>query len=215
MKIPSSAICGSKYGNKCTLWEVEVEVKRNIYSQPNWIEPGSLYNNSGALPVPPTLELKAYWCNFKLRARARAAVLSSSASLSQLPQFSGHFLSSLLLSFSVPQSLNRSLKETKYCWFSIKNAKLCSLGWCKLNANGIRKRSRALFCRASSPLSSSRWVLLTLSILCPLFLAVPSINLSKIKIILGNAENQTQGCWVRSKNATSVLCSSHMKGSLL
>ena len=37
------------------------------------------------------------------------------------------------------------------------------------------------------------------------------MNPSDIKIFLwnffGNAENQTRGCWVRSKNATSVLCS--------
>ena len=35
-----------------------------------------------------------------------------------------------------------------------------------------------------------------------------SVNLSNIKIkIIGNAENQTRGCWVRSRYATSVLCS--------
>ena len=35
---------------------------------------------------------------------------------------------------------------------------------------------------------------------------MPSINLSNIKRkILGKAENQTWGCWVRSKYATSVL----------
>ena len=32
-----------------------------------------------------------------------------------------------------------------------------------------------------------------------------SINLSNIGKIIGNAENRTQGCWVRSANATSVL----------
>ena len=38
--------------------------------------------------------------------------------------------------------------------------------------------------------------------------AVLSINLGNIEIkILGNAENQIRGCWVRSKRATSVLCS--------
>ena len=30
-------------------------------------------------------------------------------------------------------------------------------------------------------------------------------NLSNIGIIFRNAENRTRGCWVRSKNATSVL----------
>ena len=40
---------------------------------------------------------------------------------------------------------------------------------------------------------------------------VPSIDFSNIKNnslekILGNAENQTRGCWVRTVNATSVLC---------
>ena len=37
-------------------------------------------------------------------------------------------------------------------------------------------------------------VRLALSSLCPLFKAVPSIN-------LGNAENRTRGCWVQSKSA--------------
>ena len=38
--------------------------------------------------------------------------------------------------------------------------------------------------------------------------AAQSINSSNIKnTIFGNAENQTGGSWVRSKNATSVLCS--------
>ena len=65
-----------------------------------------------------------------------------------------------------------------------------------------------LFCNTSFPLASTRWVRLTLSRLWPLFLAVPSINLSTIKRkILGIAENRTLGCWVRSSYATSVQCS--------
>ena len=64
------------------------------------------------------------------------------------------------------------------------------------------------FCGTSLPLASTRWVWLTLSSLYPRFCAVTSINLSNIKRkILGNAENQTQGCWVRSK--CTVLCSPH------
>ena len=56
------------------------------------------------------------------------------------------------------------------------------------------------------PLANTRWVSLTLSSLCLLFLALPSINKSNIKSkILGNAENQTRGCRVRSRYATSVL----------
>ena len=57
-------------------------------------------------------------------------------------------------------------------------------------------------------LASIRWVWLTFSSLRPLFRAVPSINLSNIKInILGNAENHTRGSCVRSKSAISVQCS--------
>ena len=38
----------------------------------------------------------------------------------------------------------------------------------------------------------------------------PPINLSNFEIdFFGNAENKTQGCWVKSNNATSVLCSPH------
>ena len=56
--------------------------------------------------------------------------------------------------------------------------------------------------------TSTRWVWLTLSSPCQLFLVVPSINLSNIKRkMFGKADNQTQCCWVRSKRATSVLCS--------
>ena len=60
-----------------------------------------------------------------------------------------------------------------------------------------------LFCSTSLPLASTRRVQLTLSSLCL------SIELSNIKRkVLWNAENQTWGCWVRSKYATSVLLSS-------
>ena len=53
---------------------------------------------------------------------------------------------------------------------------------------------RNVFCSTSFPLSSTTWVRLTWSSLCPLFKAVPSMTFSNIKRkILGNAENQTQG----------------------
>ena len=65
-----------------------------------------------------------------------------------------------------------------------------------------------VFCNTSLPLASTRWDLLTLSSLCTLFQALPSINISNIKKkIIGNAKNQTQGCWVRSKYVTCVLSS--------
>ena len=36
---------------------------------------------------------------------------------------------------------------------------------------------------------------------------MPPKNITNVKIkILGSAENRTQGCWARSKYATSVLC---------
>ena len=55
----------------------------------------------------------------------------------------------------------------------------------------------SFFCNTNFPLASSRWVGWTLSSLCPLFWAVPSINLSNMKRkILGNAKNQTQGLLV-------------------
>ena len=60
------------------------------------------------------------------------------------------------------------------------------------------------------------WVLLTLSSLSPLFHAELSLNFGNIKRkILWNVENQTRGCWVRSKcSATSVLCSPLVRVSL-
>ena len=49
------------------------------------------------------------------------------------------------------------------------------------------------FCSTSLQLPSTIWINLKSSTLCPLFLIVPSINLSSIKgKILWNAENQTQ-----------------------
>ena len=64
------------------------------------------------------------------------------------------------------------------------------------------------FCSTNLPLVSTRSSLLTLSSLYPLFWALLSINLSNIeRKILGSTENQLSGCWLRSKNATPVLCS--------
>ena len=64
------------------------------------------------------------------------------------------------------------------------------------------------FSSTSLPLASTRWVRLTLSSLGLLLYVVPSVNLSNIKRkIRGNVENWTQGCWVRSRNATYVLYS--------
>ena len=55
-------------------------------------------------------------------------------------------------------------------------------------AQGSMLQDSNFFCCTSLPLASTRWVQLTLSSLCPLFLAVQSINLSNIKSkILGNA----------------------------
>ena len=63
------------------------------------------------------------------------------------------------------------------------------------------------------PQTGTRCVRLTFSSLCPLFKAVPLANLSHIKRdILGNAKNQTRSCWVSSKYATSVLCSTSRWG---
>ena len=74
--------------------------------------------------------------------------------------------------------------------------------------NTILVMSEELFCSTGLPLASSKWVWLTLSSLCPLFYAVSSINHSNIrKKILGSTKNQTRGCWVWSKYATSVLSS--------
>ena len=88
----------------------------------------------------------------------------------------------------------------------------------------LKKLRRAeFFCSTRLPLASTRWFdqLLKLSTL----LEEQSINLSNIKHeyffrydssenifgkILGNAENRTRGCWVRSANATSVLCLLHL-----
>ena len=57
-----------------------------------------------------------------------------------------------------------------------------------------------LFCSTSLPLASTRWAWLTLSSQCPLFLAVPSINISNIKReILGKVKNRTLGRWVQAR----------------
>ena len=44
-------------------------------------------------------------------------------------------------------------------------------------------------------------------ILSVLLIHLSNIDHFSTEIFLGNAGNQTQGCWVRSKYATSVLCS--------
>ena len=82
-------------------------------------------------------------------------------------------------------------------------------GNCFINfAMASRAFHSDLSCSRSLPLAGTRWVQLTLESLCPLLLAVPSINLSNIKIkILGNVGYRIRGWWVRSKSVTSVLCS--------
>ena len=64
-----------------------------------------------------------------------------------------------------------------------------------------------LFCNIILPLARIRWVWLTLSSLCPLLQTVSPNNLGNIKRkIIGNIENRTWGCWVKSKYV-SALCS--------
>ena len=96
------------------------------------------------------------------------------------------------------------------------------LSWLKMERLSLEKTSKAprcwdlsqlcslsvqlVCCSASLPLARYRWVRLTLSSLCPLFQAVLLIDISRSKRkILGNAKNQTWGCWVLSKYAASVL----------
>ena len=97
-----------------------------------------------------------------------------------------------------------------HCWNRTHFTCMSSLaGNCFINfAMASRAIHSDLSCSRSLPLAGTRWVQLTLESLCPLLLAVPSINLSNIKIkILGNVGYRIRGWWVRSKSVTSVLCS--------
>ena len=71
------------------------------------------------------------------------------------------------------------------------------------------------FCSTSLPLASIRRVWLTISRLYPLALYKLAVNIISaasfffwkiLRKFFRKVENRTQGCWVRSGNATSVLC---------
>ena len=75
------------------------------------------------------------------------------------------------------------------------------------------------FCSTSLPLASTRWVRSTIKpfMHCPHTKQCIAVNKSlrhqeirnsksEIRKYLGNAENRTRAGWVRSANATSVLC---------
>ena len=95
------------------------------------------------------------------------------------------------------------------CLISVRTMKTSLSAWLKVDRQSI-------LCSTILPLASSGWYQLALSSLGPLFWAVPSINLTIFKRkILGNSENQTRGCWVRSKYATTVLCSPLRHGPFL
>ena len=66
------------------------------------------------------------------------------------------------------------------------------------------KQTTDFFCSTSLPRTSPRWF-------DQHFHAFPrskcrQLTRQRQERILGNAENRTRGCWVRSANATSVLC---------
>ena len=72
--------------------------------------------------------------------------------------------------------------------------------------------AKLCFCSTGLPLARTRWVRSTLSSHCPLtsdqvhwFTSATAIIFPLKKIV--NAGIQSQGCWVRSKYATSVQCS--------
>ena len=66
------------------------------------------------------------------------------------------------------------------------------------------------FCITSLPLTSTRWFNQHIQAFHTLRSAVDISRqhqeLIFVRKILGNAQNRTRGCWVRSANATSLLC---------
>ena len=66
-----------------------------------------------------------------------------------------------------------------------------------------------LFCSTSVPLASARLVRFKpLSTLIWAMLSINTSNAEKFqRKFFGNTGNQSRGCWVRGRNATSMLCS--------
>ena len=86
-------------------------------------------------------------------------------------------------------TLQSSRATTFSCCSSVSSWK-----WKQLKL--LIEEANIVFCSTNLSLASTRWVQLTLSSLCLLFQAVPSINLSNIKRkILGESN---QGHWVRT-----------------
>ena len=66
-----------------------------------------------------------------------------------------------------------------------------------------------LFCSTSLPLTSTRWFDQHFSSFphskCRRLISA-TFRMTLFRKTVGNSENRTRGCWVRSANATSVLC---------